>query len=227
MFTFRIKSMLLGVAAITAALAISGCSGSGVPRGNAGAVPDPTASPSAPTSGVRPAQPPAAVPAMGPAATSCATERGWGTGPKGGSLVMSSAALYQARAGRHACYDRVVFDINGGAVVGFDVRYVPVVAADGSGQPVPVPGRAALQVIVRSPIYGSDGHQPGRPAPAIGDPLVAPAQISGWTSLAAVAYAGSFEGQTTIAVGVHNRRTFRVLVTNELGYRHVVVDIAH
>ncbi|MDP9219656.1 MAG: hypothetical protein M3P23_03855, partial [Actinomycetota bacterium] len=97
------------------------------------------------------------------------------------------------------------------------------------GQPVPVAGRAVLEVVVRSPIYGTDnqGHQPWRGAPAVGEHLVAPASISGWSSLAAVTFAGSFEGQITIAVGVQNRRPFRISVTSEPGYRHVVLDIAH
>lgn len=226
MFTFRSRSVFIGAVAITAALAISGCGGSAPHRGDAGAGPDPAAS-QATTPGAPAAQPRAAGPTALPAGSSCAVEQGWGTGPKGGSLAMSAATLYQARAGRHACYDRVVFDVNGGGAVGFDVKYVAVVTQDGSGEPVPVAGRAALQVIVRAPIYGSDGHQPWRQAPHIGDHLVAPATISGWQSLVAVTYAGSYEGQTTIGVGVQNRRPFRVLVTSELGYRHVVVDIAH
>jgi hypothetical protein len=142
---------------------------------------------------------------------------------------MSPSALYLARAGRHACFDRVVLDIDGPEAVGFDVRYVPVVLADGSGQPVPVAGRAALQVIVRAPILGADnqGHQPGRAVPTVGQSLVAASHISGWKSLRAVTFAGSFEGQTTVAVGVRERVPFRVLVTSDRGYRHVVLDIAH
>jgi hypothetical protein len=143
---------------------------------------------------------------------------------------MSPSALYLTRAGQHPCYDRVVFDLNGPQPVGYAARYVPVVAADPSGRPVPVAGGAVLQVTVRAPIFGTDdqGHQPWRRAPAVGEALVAPSQISGWTSLRAVSFAGSFEGQSTIAVGVRQQLPFRVLVTSgSLGYQHVVVDIAH
>jgi len=42
-----------------------------------------------------------------------------------------------------------------------------------------------------------------------------------------VAYAGSFEGQTTTAIGVRARLPFRVFATGDRGYRHIVVDIAH
>jgi hypothetical protein len=41
-----------------------------------------------------------------------------------------------------------------------------------------------------------------------------------------VAFAGSFEGQTTVAVGVRERRPFRVWISGERHYRHVVLDIA-
>jgi hypothetical protein len=143
---------------------------------------------------------------------------------------MSPSALYLTRVGQHPCYDRVVFDLNGPQPVGYSARYVPVVLADPSGKPVPVAGGAVLQVTVRAPIYGTDdqGHQPWRTAPTIGESLVAPSEISGWTSLRAVTFAGSFEAQTTIAVGVREQLPFRVLVTSgPYNYQHVVIDIAH
>jgi len=159
----------------------------------------------------------------------CSAERNWGTGSVAGSLTMTPSPLYLTRVGRHACYDRVTFDINGPQAVGFTVRYVPVVRADGSGMPVPVAGRAALQVIVRAPMLGTDnqGHQPSVTVPRVGQNLVSPARLAGWSSLRAVAYAGSFEGQTTVAVGVRERLPFRVFVTGGGSYKHVVVDIAH
>jgi hypothetical protein len=165
----------------------------------------------------------------GPSSAACLPEKKWGIGPKGGGTAMSTSALYLTRAGRHDCYDRVVFDINGSQAVSFVARYVPVVLADGSGQRVPVPGRAALEVIVRAPILGADsqGHQPWRTVPRVAQDLVAPSAVSGWSSLRAVRFAGSFEGQTTVAVGVRERRPFRVWVRSEQGYKHVVLDIAH
>jgi hypothetical protein len=172
---------------------------------------------------------------VGPARSPCTAERGWSTRAKNGSAAMSQAALYLTRVGQHACYDRVVFDINGPRhndrpePVGFVARYVPVARADGSGESVPVPGHAVLQVTIRAPIYGTDnqGHQPWQHAPRVGQSLVAPVRIAGWSSLTAVTFAGSFEGQTTLAVGVREVRPFRVWVSSEQGYRHVVLDIAH
>jgi hypothetical protein len=172
----------------------------------------------------------------GASSAGCLSEKWWGTGPQAGgtgsrvgSTEMSPSALYLTRVGRHACYDRVVFDINGPQAVSFVARYVSVVHADGSGQRVPVPGRAALELIVRAPMLGADsqGHQPWRKVPPVGWNLVAPSEISGWSSLRAVKFAGSFEGQTTVAVGARERLPFRLSVTSDRLYQHVVLDILH
>jgi hypothetical protein len=170
-----------------------------------------------------------AAPARPDAAGSCAAERRWGTGARAGGTAMTAAPLYQVRVGRHGCFDRVVFDINGPEPVGFSARYVPVVTADGSGAPVPVTGGAVLEVVVRAPVNGDDsqGHQPWVSPPAVGQGLVAPARLAGWASLTSVAFAGSFEGQSTVAVGVRDRRPFRVWISGGQHYRHVVLDIAH
>jgi hypothetical protein len=83
--------------------------------------------------------------------------------------------------------------------------------------------------MVRAPILGADsqGHQPWRTTPSVGESLVAPSRLAGWSSLRAVTFAGSFEGQTTMAVGVRERLPFRILVTSERGLKHVVLDIGH
>lgn len=162
-----------------------------------------------------------------PGSPDCTQTRRWNTAPDDGGLEMSASALYLTRAGRHACYDRVVFSLNGPAPVGFAARYVRLVRADGSGHPVPVAGRAFLEVVVRAPITDDAGHQPGRQLPKVGDALVPSATIAGFRSLRAVTFAGSFEGQTTIAVGVRTQRPFRVWTIGQEGYRRVVLDVAH
>lgn len=158
---------------------------------------------------------------------SCAATSGWSTEQRG-SGTMSRDALYLVRAGRHDCFDRIVFDVNGPADAGYAVRYVPVVTSDPKGDPLPVPGGAALEVVVRAPALGTDdsGHQPGRVLASIGDTLVT---TPGWPSLRAVRFAGSFEGLSTFAVGVRAKLPFRVFT--QVGpvdqVRRVVVDIAH
>jgi hypothetical protein len=162
--------------------------------------------------------------------TGCQETRNWNTAQESASAY-STDALYLVRAGQHDCYDRVVLDVNGPNEVGYLVRYVPVVTADGSGDPVPVAGGAALAVIVHTPPLGFDsgGHQPGRVFANTGDDLYTAAQLDGWRSLRAVRFAGYFEGQSTLAIGVRDELPFRVFTqldpTSRI--RRIVIDIAH
>ena len=143
--------------------------------------------------------------------------------------------LYLVRVGQHECFDRVVFDVNGvldgPEAVGFSVAYVDgEVTADASGLRVPTDGSAALEVRICAPAlgYGASGHQPGRLLARLGDDLVDDSKLSRWASLRDVSFAGSFEGQTKIALGVSAELSFRVSTIEEGGrYTWVVVDIAH
>jgi hypothetical protein len=159
----------------------------------------------------------------------CAETQGWGSGPRQ-RLVLGSAPVYLVRVGRHACYERVVVDLNGPDAVGYAVRYVPVVREDGSGTPRPVAGGAALELVVGAPALGADnqGHQPGKVLAEPGADFFTAGQLAGWRSLREVRYAGSFEGQTTIAVGVRERLPFRVFTVLDPRdqVRHVVLDVA-
>jgi hypothetical protein len=164
------------------------------------------------------------------ARTACAEVQSWGTGARQSS-TMAQEEFYNVRVGRHDCYDRVVFDINGVVpgtpVAGYHVSYVNgEVTADGSGQPVPTEGNAALQVVVRAPILGSVSGNTQAP-PRVGHDYYSTRQLRSWASLKEVTYAGSFEGQTTIAVGVPSMRPFRVGAFERDGYTHVYVDVAH
>lgn len=226
----RTNRLIAGVSLVATGLGLAACSTHGVGGSSSGA---PSTNRPAESVSAAPADPAgrdSAGDQPSPTGTAqCATENAWGTGARAGGSDMSPAPLYLARAGRHECYDRVVFDLNGPDAVGFSAGYVPLVSADGTGAPVPVRGQAALEVIVRAPIYGTDnqGHQPRRQPPALGADFVAPDEVAGWASLTEVKFAGSFEGQTTFAVGVRDRRPFRVWVDSEQNYRHVVLDIAH
>src|SRR6476620_10862096 len=75
----------------------------------------------------------------------------WGSLPKS-DPTMGRGEIDTVRTGQHTCFDRVVFDIDG-PPAGYRVEYVPVVTADGSGNPVIVPGAQKLQVVVRHPSY--------------------------------------------------------------------------
>jgi hypothetical protein len=222
------RGALAAVLTATLTVALSACGQQGTPAASA-------QSPSSASSE------PAAVSAAAPAATGTRTPSGpqataaaarcatrWGTGAKSTGTRMSAADLYKVRAGHHTCFDRVVFDVNGTAPVDASVRYVRVVLSDPAGQPVKVSGRAALQVVVRAPYLGagSSGHQPYRQVPRIGARLVPAATLAGLAVVRDVRFAGTFEGISTVAVGVQGRLPFRVFVTRDHGARHVVVDVA-
>jgi len=215
----------LAAALLLTCLVVAGCGGRGTPATSAPAAPTPaTSAPSGKaTTGGSPVTPVAKAPA-------CANTEGWGTGTRQ-HAPYSSAPLYHVRAGRHACYDRVVFDVNGSAAAGYAARYVDVVHADGSGTPVPVAGTAALEVVIHAPAQGMDdqGHQPWRVLARPGQDFYTPVQLTGWRTLRQVRYAGSFEGQTTIAVGTRDRVPFRVFTVPDTRNQltHVVVDLAH
>jgi len=162
-------------------------------------------------------------PAVAGASPSCAVT--WGSLPKAQSHG-DTEVVVDVRAGRHACYDRLVVDLgrSDDAFASYDVRYVDVVRQDGSGRPVPVRGGAALQVSVGAAAY--DEH--GAPTVALGPEMV---DVRGFTTFRQVASAGSFEGWTTLALGVRARLPMRVFVLPGAPYSdqgpRLVVDVAH
>jgi hypothetical protein len=206
-------------------LGVAGCSSRGAPATSAApAEPSPTTTTTAAPSTT--SAPPATTPVT--TARPCAEQRSWSTGPQQRSPY-SEAALYLVRVGQHDCYDRVVFDVNGPAAVGYSVRYVDVVREDGSGTQRPVAGAAALEVVVHAPALGLDNHgYVGKSLAKPGEDLYTAAQLAGWRSLKQVRYAGSFEGQTTIAVGVRARLPFRVFTLPDTRSQivRVVLDVA-
>jgi hypothetical protein len=143
------------------------------------------------------------------------------SGRRAGKLLYDRS-LSNVRAGRHACFDRLVVDIRGRAL-SYDVRYVKAVSMDGSGAQVPLRGGAKLQVIVQPPDYTPFGQTSYWPANR--RELV---NVTGYRTLRQVAHAGSFEGQTTIGLGVRARLPFRVFTLTGPGSgSRIVVDVAH
>ena len=163
----------------------------------------------------------AAIPASAAAATCPAVT--WGSLPKAGGGA-GAEALTNVRAGRHACFDRVVFDIRGAGAANFHVEYVDQVFTDGGGFPVPLAGGAFLEVVVMAPSFDIN----------TGDPTFNPADpnhvvnVTGFRTLRQVASAGSFEGQSNFGIGVRARLPMRVFALNGPGdSQRLVVDIAH
>jgi len=155
-------------------------------------------------------------------AASCAVT--WGSLPES-SASMTTRQIRHARAGEHTCYDRLVVDLNGygTAATGYDVRYVDQVTRDGSGQLAPLRGGAKIQIVIKAPAYDPSGQLVwdfDNPNEVV--------DVTGFSTFRQVAFAGSFEGQTTIGLGVRARLPMRVFVLDgpKTGQR-VVIDVAH
>jgi hypothetical protein len=168
------------------------------------------------TAAVSPAAP---VPA---AATRCDTTS-WGSTVERVD-EMGRAPLTTVRTGRHDCFDRVVYSLAGPAA-GYYVEYVDQVTQDGSGAVIPVPGDARLLVRLHHPAHDDAGAPTLVPPATAGQPV---ADVTGYPTLRSVVYAGSFEGDTVLGVGVRARLPFRVLVLDGPdGGGRLVVDVAH
>jgi hypothetical protein len=150
----------------------------------------------------------------------------WGSLPKVASgSTLAADYITNIRAGQNTCYDRLVFDLaNASGFNAFDVRYVDQVRTEGQGAVVPLRGGAKLAIVVKSTPYDLYGHTTYRPANP--SELV---NVSGYRTFRQVAWAGAFEGQSTVGLGVRARLPFRafVLAGPSAGSVRVVVDVAH
>ena len=135
---------------------------------------------------------------------------------------MSTANVTNVRTGQHYCFDRMVVDLNGTAA-GYTVRYVPQIVQDGSGFTIPVRGNGRLQVTVNAPAYDGNGNSTYTPA----DPNEL-SNAAGYQTFRQVVWAGSYEGYTSIGLGVRARLPFRVFTLDGPGSgSRLVVDVAH
>jgi hypothetical protein len=145
----------------------------------------------------------------------------WGSLTKSNSPTAVSP-LIDVRAGRHDCYDRLVLDIRA-AANGYRVEYVPEVYHDASGTLVPLRGGAKLQIVAYAPAYDDNygpTYQPADPSELV--------NVSGFSTFRQVAWAGSFEGQSNIGLGVRARLPFRVFTLDGPGTgSRLVIDVAH
>jgi len=156
------------------------------------------------------------------AATCAATTTHWGSLTKSLNRL-SPAPITNVRAGRNTCFDRMVVDIRGGGA-GYTVRYVSQVLNQGQGAVVPLRGAAKLDVVIKDPTFNiNTGASTYRPANS--RELV---NVAGFSTFRQIASGGSFEGYTTIGLGVRARLPMRAFVLAGAGTgSRVVIDVAH
>ncbi|WP_232667660.1 AMIN-like domain-containing (lipo)protein [Pseudonocardia sp. TRM90224] len=169
----------------------------------------------------------AAVAALVPASAAAAAEPNCGI--TWGSELKTAPAPARATAGtgssvtdvrgeQQACFDRLVFDVQ--AAGRYYVEYVPEVSADATGDPVPLRGGAFLVVVAGNPAYDEAWNVTYHPAD-----LTEMVDVTGWRTFRQVAWANSWEGDTTVGLGVRARLPFRVLHLEDPP--RLVVDVAH
>ncbi len=141
----------------------------------------------------------------------------------------TTAPVKDVRSGRHQCFDRLVIDLGAqpkspsGQKLGYRVRYVKSVIQPGSGEKLSLAGGAAIQITVNAPAYNAKGKPTYVPA----DPMNA-VNVTGYSTFRQVAFAGSFEGQTVLGIGVRARLPMRVMILSGPGNgRRLVIDVAH
>jgi hypothetical protein len=145
----------------------------------------------------------------------------WGSLPETHN-EMSQAPLVNVRAGRHQCFDRLVLHLRGKAD-GYRVEYVSAVRSDGSGEAISVRGGAKLQITLLAPAHDANYNPTFRPANR--NEVV---NVAGWRTFRQVVFAGTYEGVTTLALGVRARLPFRVFTLDGPGSgSRIVIDVAH
>ncbi|MFV0137569.1 hypothetical protein ACLGIH_31015 [Streptomyces sp. HMX87] len=156
------------------------------------------------------------------AAPSTACPTGWGSGAEI-RTTRTTEPVKNVRTGRHACFDRMVVDVPGSKAgrLGYTVGYVDRLHQAGSGRPITVGGGAVLEIRVGAPAYRPETGTPTYPG-RVGKPLPG-VDLTGYRTFRDTRFAGSFEGETQLGLGVRARLPFRVLALDG----RVVVDVAH
>ena len=131
------------------------------------------------------------------------------TGDGSGAPVV----LTDVRAGDHAGYERVVFDLAGGGVAGWHARYVDEAVQQGSGHVLDIDSPAILEISLRNMAY-----------PASGEDVPSGLQsVTGLEVVDELRVASTFEGITQVFVGLEEQVPFRVFSLDDPG--RVVLDV--
>jgi hypothetical protein len=122
-------------------------------------------------------------------------------------------ALIGIRAAHHPTFDRIVFDFRGGLPASQQAAYVPQLVGDASGLPVPIAGRAILQVRFEQANAHDDA----------GNATAADRTAFALPNIITAVRSGDFEAVTTYGVGLAKQQPFRLFtLTNP---DRVVIDV--
>ena len=145
----------------------------------------------------------------------------WGSLAKTKALA-PTGSVTGVRSGRHACFDRLVIDLKGKSP-GYTVKYVTTFTSQASGLPISLRGAGKLQVTINAPAYN----------PATGAPTDPPrnrsevVDVTGYTTFRQVKWDSSFEGYTSLGLGVRARLPYRVFTIQDGTTSRLVIDVAH
>lgn len=159
-----------------------------------------------------------------PESDACADAASWTTSEKSTALA-GNAPIRGISAASADCYDTFVIEIGPDSHdPGYLVHYVDEITQDGSGFAVPVAGTAKLAIVVDSPAYDPMTGKGTLQIPDH-DHVV---DVSGLAVMEQIAFAGSFEGQTTFGIGVVGELPFSVATGfDNAGNATLTVSIAH
>ncbi|MFJ3176735.1 hypothetical protein ACIPJK_39380 [Streptomyces roseus] len=117
----------------------------------------------------------------------------------------------------------MVFDVRDALChrIGYHVGYVDKLLQDGSGRRINVTGGAILEVRISAPSYSPLTGELTYHAKA--GHVLPNVNLTGYSAFRDARFAGSFEGDTQVGIGVRTRLAFRVF--QKCG--RLVIDVAH
>jgi hypothetical protein len=154
----------------------------------------------------------------------------WGSLPKISDAPLSDALLSSVRSGRHACYDRMVIDVQG-PVGGYDVRYVEGTPAPGNPNGLYARGGANLVVFINNRIVPRPAGPYGTIAVQNSDEVTDVAGYQTFRQIREMLYGPNGpDGHVgdMFALGVRAHLPFRVFTLAGPGAAsRLVIDVAH
>jgi hypothetical protein len=214
--TSRTPRLVPAASLAAASLALAAC-GADEPAPSSSTNPPPVVT--EPTTDASPSEEPSASPSTDAPTAAPETTDASAFGPAGtaqGGEPSGDALLpVDVRVGDHEGFDRVVVQLAGEGVPGWQVEYVDEAVEDGRGERVDVDGEAILSVHVSGTRYPEEGeahYVPDGPLP-------------GLDAVEEVHYLGTFEGLTQLFIGIDDGPAdYRVLTLTDPA--RLVIDIA-